>query len=115
MYQSDYISCYREDNDLLYVEFSGIFYRGKKICNLGFKTSSLCTGQSLGLVLTSDRNLHWFVDLNWRGVVHVNGFPLDRSLWGIADVCGVCKKVKAEVCNGKYYSACCTIYTVVHV
>ena len=76
-------------------------YKGKELCRLDFNTKNLNVGQSLGILLTRERDLHWFVDDKWRGIFHVDDYPLDRPLWGVADVCARCKQVKAETCSGE--------------
>ena len=80
---------------------STIYYNEKQICSLGFSMADLTKGQSVGVLLTKERELHWFVDGKWRGVVHVDGYPLDEPMWGVMDVCAQCKQARAEICTGE--------------
>ena len=58
-------------------------------------------GDSLGMLLTLEKEVHWFVNDMWRGSVRVEDYPLDTPMWGVVDVWGRCKQVKAEICTGK--------------
>ena len=58
----------------------------------------LHVGQSVGLLVTRDGDLHLFVDGKHREMVW-SGLPTDQPLWGVADVCGQCVKIKADVCG----------------
>ncbi len=58
-------------------------------------------GDSLGMLLTLEKEVHWFVNDVWRGCVRVEDYPLDTPMWGVVDVCVQCKQVKAEICTGK--------------
>ena len=73
----------------------------KDIGELDFSTDNLTEGQSLGILLTKERDLHWFVDGQWRDVFHVNDCPLDEPMWGMVDLYNHCKQVKAEICTGE--------------
>ena len=99
--QSEYISHYKNDEHLLYIYGNSVWYKGKKLCKLDFNTSDMNVDQSLGILLTRERDLHWFVDDKWRGMVHVDDYPLDRPLWGVTDVFARCKQVKADICSGE--------------
>lgn len=100
IHQDPCLSARRADHSMLRVSFNTITYKTKELCRLGFNTESLKAGQSLGLLLTRERNLIWFLDGKMQGMVYVDGYPLDRPLWGVIDVYGKCKQVKAEVCKG---------------
>ena len=65
-------------------------------------------GDSLGMLLTLEKEVHWFVNDVWRGSVRVEDYPLDTPMWGVVDVWGRCKQVKAEICTGKLL----LVYTV---
>ncbi len=58
-------------------------------------------GDSLGMLLTLEKEVHWFMNDVWRGCVRVEDYPLDTPMWGVVDVYGQCKQVKAEICTGK--------------
>ena len=102
--QLSYLSLYKNDEHLLYFDGKAVKYCGKEHCKLDFSTRKLNVGQSLGILLTRERDLHWFVDDKWRGMVHVDNYPLDRPLWGVAEVWGKCRQVKAEICSGESHS-----------
>lgn len=101
--QSSLISDYKDDKYLLYIDGSKVIYKGKELCALhsGFYTMNLKVGQSLGIILTRERDLHWFVDNKWKGMVHVNDYPLDRPLWGVVDIWAQCKRVNTEIGSGE--------------
>ena len=88
-----------------------VSYNGKKLCKLDFHTNELTDGQSVGILLTRGRDLHWFVDDQWRGEVHVGDYPLDELTWGVVDVSGGCKQVRADICTGENCSLnlACTV------
>ena len=73
----------------------------KELCRLGFNTDALVVGDSLGMLLTLEKEVHWFVNDVWRGSVRVKDYPLDTPMWGVVDVYALCKQVKAEICTGK--------------
>ena len=60
----------------------------------------LHVGQSVGLLVTGDGDLHLFVDGKHREMVW-SGLPTDQPLWGAADVCANCVKIKADILRGK--------------
>ena len=99
------------DKHLLRLDEHDIFYNEKKLCELDFHTMDLAVGQSVGILLTRGRDLHWFVDDQWRGVVHVNNYPLGEPMWGVVDMYGVCKQVRAEICTGESYTAVARFHT----
>ena len=100
--QSPYISQSMNDKQLFYIGGEDVFYKGNKLSKLiDFNTWQLKVGQSLGILLTRERDIHWFVDNKWIGMVHVNDYPLDRPMWGVANVYGTCKQVKADICSGE--------------
>ena len=61
----------------------------------------LHVGQSVGLLVTKDGDLHLFVDGKHREMVW-SGLPTDQPLWGVADVYGKCDKIKADILCGKW-------------
>ena len=61
----------------------------------------LHVGQSVGLLVTRDGDLHMFVDGKHREMVW-SGLPTDQPLWGAADVCAKCAKIKADILCGKW-------------
>ncbi len=91
----------RDHKDLLCIVFSTLHYNDKKLCDLGFNTGDFTPGQLLGLLLTRDRECHWFLDGEWRGSVHVKELPLNQPMWGVVDVYAQCEQVRADICTGK--------------
>ena len=53
------------------------------------------------------------MDGQWRGVVHVDDYPPDEPMWGVVDVYGVCKQVKAEIRTGESYTALATVFLLI--
>jgi len=60
----------------------------------------LHVGQSVGLLVTRDGDLHLFVDGKHKEIVW-SGLPTDQPLWGAADLCGNCVKIKADILCGE--------------
>ena len=98
-------SWYMHVGHLLRIDKQSILYNEKKLCELDFHTKDLTVGQSVGILLTRERYLHWFVDGQWRGEVHVDDYPLDGPMWGVVDVYGACKQVRADIHTGESYTA----------
>ena len=109
--QSPDISQYENVEHLLYINSNIVWYKGKELCKLDFSTEDLNVGRSIGILLTRERDLHWFVNDKWRGMVHVDDYPLDRPLWGVAEVWGRCKQVKADICSGESIMSL-TVYNI---
>jgi len=73
----------------------------------GSQTKGICldirnlgVGESVGLLVTRDGDLHLFVDGKHREMVW-NRLPTDQPLWGAADVYANCTKIKADMLCGK--------------
>ncbi len=73
----------------------------KELCRLGFNTDALVVGDSLGMLLTLEKEVHWLVNDVWIRSARVKDYPLDTPMWGVVDVYALCKQVKAEICTGK--------------
>ena len=97
------------DGDRHFLGFAGssVYFCGSKLCGLnGFSADDLTVGRSVGILLSKDRYLHWFVDDQWRGVVDLDYYyPLDEPMWGVVDVYGRCKKIRAEICTGESHGS----------
>ena len=82
------------------------YLHGKRISHSGQNTAisfgmwSLRAGQSVGLLVTRDGDLHLFVDGKHRKIVW-SGLPTDQPLWGLANVFGNCAKIKTDLLCGK--------------
>ncbi len=99
--QLRYLRWQRKYKHLLYTSNTSLYYKGKGLCELGLDTEDLRVGDSLGMLLTLEKEVHWFMNDVWRGCVRVEDYPLDTPMWGVVDMYGRCKQVKAEICTGK--------------
>ena len=67
--------------------------------------NDLTPGQTVGLLVTSNGQLHLF--LNGRHLKEIaTGLPVNKPLWGAADVFANCTKIKSEILigeSGHYY------------
>ena len=60
----------------------------------------LTTNQSVGLLVTTNGQLHLYLD--GRHVQEVaTGLPVTTPLWGAVDVYGNCLKIKSEILSGE--------------
>ena len=60
----------------------------------------LTTNQSVGLLVTTNGQLHLYLD--GRHVQKVaTGLPVNIPLWGAVDVFGICTKIKSEILSGE--------------
>ena len=60
----------------------------------------LTPGQSVGLLVTPNGQLHPF--LNGEHCCEIaTGLPVDTPLWRVADVFGKCTKIKSEIMSGE--------------
>ena len=60
----------------------------------------LTTNQSVGLLVTTNGQLHLYLD--GRHVQEVaTGLPVMTPLWGAVDVFGICTKIKSEILSGE--------------
>ena len=60
----------------------------------------LTRGQTVGLLVTTNGQLHLFLDGRHRKEI-ATGLPVDTPLWGAADVFGRCTKIKSEILSGE--------------
>ena len=60
----------------------------------------LTPGQTVGLLVTSNGQLHLFLDGQHRKEIATE-LPVDTPLWGVADVYGRCTKIKSEILSGE--------------
>ena len=61
---------------------------------------NLTPGQSVGLLVTTCGQLHLFLDGQHCKEI-ATGLPVDTPLWGVADVCANCTKIKSEILSGE--------------
>ena len=60
----------------------------------------LTPGQMVGLLITSNGQLHLYLDGRHRKKI-ASGLPMDTPLWGTADVYGRCTKIRSEILSGE--------------
>ncbi len=88
---------------------------------------SLRDGQTVGCLVTETGELHYFVDGKDQGVGW-NGLPVDKPLWGFADIYGRTTKIRllgelqcvvvsllVKLGSGYTHDANITKYEMVHV
>ncbi|XP_064384532.1 neuralized-like protein 4 [Halichondria panicea] len=102
--QLGYLDWQNKHKRLLRTFFSALHYKNERLCKLGFNTYDFVVGDSLGMLLTLKKEVHWFVNDVWRGSVRVKDYPLDTPMWGVVDVNTQCKQVKAEICTVSKYN-----------
>ena len=90
------------------VSSSEWIYKGSEILHNGRSTYvhvlshllSLSRGDTVGLLITSTGSLHVYI--GGRHVACVaTGLPVNKPMWGVADVYGRCSKIKSEMLSGK--------------
>ncbi len=92
-----------------------------------FNLESLRVGQTVSCQVNKTGELHYFVDGKEQGVGW-NGLPVDKPLWGIADIFGRATKIRfwgelqcvvvsllVKLGSGYTYDANITKYEMVHV
>ena len=69
--------------------------------------SDLTPGQTVGLLVTSNGQLHLYLNGRHRKEI-ASGLPVNTPLWGAASVYGRCTKVKSEILSGesRHYYLC---------
>ena len=60
----------------------------------------LTPGQSVGLLVAPNGQLHSFID-NEHSHEIATGLPVDTPLWGVAEVYANCTKIKSEIMSGE--------------
>ena len=60
----------------------------------------LSRGQSVGLLVTPNGQLHLYLDGQHRKMI-ATGLPVNVPLWGAADIHGPCIKIKSEILSGE--------------
>ena len=69
---------------------------------------TLTTNQTIGLLISSDGGLHFYLD--GRHITTVSGLPVDSHLWGAVDVKGICTRIKSELLSGELDDVCMYLY-----
>ena len=62
--------------------------------------SDLTPGQTVGFLVTTNGQLHLFLDGQHRKKI-ATGLPVDTPLWGVAHVYDNCTKIKSEILKGE--------------
>ena len=62
--------------------------------------SNLTSGQSVGLLVTTNGQLHLFLNGRHRKEI-ATGLPVGTPLWGAASVYGRCTEIKSEILSGE--------------
>ena len=62
--------------------------------------NELTTNQSVGLLVTTNGQLHLYLDGQHVQEV-ATGLPVEKHLWGAVDVGGMCTKIKSEILSGE--------------
>ncbi len=91
----------KEHKHLLCTNVNNLRYQNMELCKLNFNTHEFRVGDSLGIMMTLDKGFHWFLNGVWGGSFRVEDYPLNQPMWGVVDVYGPCRQVKAEISTGK--------------
>ena len=91
---------------------SSFWHNGRKISTDLPDLLYLEHHQTVGLLLTSDGQLHVYYDGRHTKKVPTN-LPANHHLWGAVDVYGVCTKIKSELLSGELDGVCMYLYFIV--
>ena len=75
-------------------------HHGGQERRVDFNLESVNIGQSIGCCINKDGELHYYIDGQDQGAGWA-GIPVDRPLWGFADIYGLAKKIKSEFVYGE--------------
>ena len=92
--------------------FSSLWHNGRKISTDLPNLADLKHHQTVGLLLTSDGQLHVYNDGRHTKKVATN-LPVNHHLWGAVDVLGVSTKIKSELLSGELDGVCMYLYFIV--
>ena len=92
--------------------FTSIWHNGRKISTGLPNLDHLEHHQTVGLLLTSDGQLHVYHDGRHTEKVATN-LPVNHHLWGAVDVLGDCTKIKSELLSGELDGVCMYMYFIV--
>ena len=80
---------------------ASLFHSNKGTCfNDIPRMDDLTPGQSVGLLVTPNGQLHLFLDGEHRHEI-ATGLPVDTPLWGAACMYATCTKIKSEIMSGE--------------
>ena len=92
--------------------FTSLYHNGRKISTDLPNLYDLKHHQTVGLLLTSDGQLHVYHDGRHTKKVATN-LPVNHHLWGAVDVYGNCTKIKSELLSGELDGVCMYLYFIV--
>ena len=92
--------------------FTSLYHNGRVISTGLPGLDHLKRHQTVGLLLTSDGQLHVYHDGRHTKKVATN-LPVNHHLWGAVDVIGRCTKIKSELLSGELDGACMYLYFIV--
>ncbi len=101
MTQYDQLTWTRVGKHVLFTHSAAIKYNGRMSGTMGFSTHDFKVGDSIRIMMTLEKEVHFFKNDVWRGSVRVEDYPLDIPMWGVVDLYGRCNQVKAEIYTGK--------------
>ena len=93
-------------------KFTSLWHNGRKILTDLPDLDSLKRHQTVGFLLTSDRQLHVYHDGRHTTMV-LTDLPVNHHLWGAVDVIGKCTKIKSELLSGELDCVCMYLYFIV--
>ena len=91
---------------------SSLYHNGRAISTDLPDLEHLKHHQTVGLLLTSDGQLHVYHDGRHTKKVATN-LPVNHHLWGAVDVNGRCTKIKSELLSGELDGVCMYLYFIV--
>ena len=107
-------SIYRQSKKGYWVLWGDRVHHNGQDKAISINTEDLHVGQSVGLLVTRDGDVHLFVDGKHREMVW-SGLPTDQPLWGAADVCANCTKIKADILCGKWWNNQHPVFSPFHI
>ena len=105
--------------------FSGnrMYHNGNKQ-EVSISTFSLKKGESIGCCITRNGDLEIYIN-GQKNAVGWHNVPVDKPLWGVADIYGKAKTIQSEFhcgelywyndCSGLHSYACAYIHVHIHV
>ena len=91
---------------------SSLWHNRRKILTVLPNLNDLKRHQTVGLLLTSDGQLHVYHDGRHTKKLATN-LPVNHHLWGGVDVYGNCTKIKSELLSGELDGVCMYLYLIV--
>ena len=95
-----------------YGRLSSVWHNGEEISTDLPNLEHLKPHQTVGLLLTSDGQLHVYHDGRHTKKVATN-LPVNNHLWGAVGVLGYCSKIKSELLSGELDGVCMYLYFIV--